>query len=331
MTKSRSNSTGFTEESDSRFPRARVLIVGHETSLARALLDAPSSVGQQRLVLPGDINPLQDNQIFEAIRLRRPDFVINTVVDSGVDAAEHDPTRCRQINHDVAVGLAIACREFGATLLQLSTDYIFDGQKDMAYFEDDAPNPLNLFGQTRLEAERDIASLLDQHILLRVSHLFAPGPQTFVGQLIARARVERALPMIADERGCPTSVDDIARIITAMIDQLHAGGGAYGVFHVAGQGDASWSELAEVVIAQARQFEHLAVEDILPIEGHSIAGRARRPKRLILSARKLLYTFGIKPRAWRQELASTVAAHYMQKKEQGSCESEMSVQSFGNG
>lgn len=331
MTKSRSKPTGFIEESDSRFPRARVLIVGHETSLSRALLDAPSSVGQQRLVLPGDINPLQDNQIFEAIRLRRPDFVINTVVDSGVDAAELDPTRCRQINHDVAVGLAIACREFGATLVQLSTDYIFDGQKDMAYFEDDAPNPLNRFGQTRLDAERDISSLLDQHILLRVSHLFAPGAQAFVGQLIARARVERILPMVADERGCPTSVEDIARIISAMIDQLHTGGGSYGVFHVAGQGDASWADLAEVVIAQASQFESLAVEEIVPIEGHSITGRAKRPKRLILSARKLLYTYGIKPRAWRQELAATVAAHYTREKEHGLCESEMPAQSSGNG
>lgn len=330
MTKSRSKSTGFVEESASRFPKARVLIVGHDTSLSRALLEAPSSVGQQRLVLPGDVNPLKDNQVFEAIRLRRPDFVINTVVDSGVDEAERDPTHCRQINHDVAVGLAIACREFGATLVQLSTDYIFDGQKDMAYFEDDAPNPLNLFGQTRLEAERDIASLLDRHILLRVSHLFAPGPQTFVGQLIQRARIERRLPMIADERGCPTSVEDVARIVTAMIDQLHAGGGAYGVYHVAGQGDASWAELAEVVIAQASQFESLAVEEIVPIEGHSVEGRAKRPKRLILSARKLLYSFGIKPRAWRQELAATVAAHYLHQGEHEQCESEMLAPLSGN-
>ena len=89
--------------------------------------------------------------------------------------------------------------EFDATLIQLSTDYIFDGQKDIAYFEDDAPNPLNLFGQTRLEAERDIENLLDQHIILRVSHLFAHGSNSFVtesfGSRAGRVRVANGFKM----------------------------------------------------------------------------------------------------------------------------------------
>lgn len=245
--------------------------------------------------------------------MRRPDFVVNCMVESGVDRAELDPTECRQINHDLPVSLAIACREFDATLIQLSTDYIFDGQKDIAYFEDDAPNPLNLYGQTRLEAERDIESLLDRHIILRVSHLFAPGPNSFVTNILDRARIESELPMIEDERGCPTSIFDIGRVVSAVIDQLHAGAGAYGVYHVGCQGDASWIELGECIIAQARQFEELAVEEIIGVSGQSIQGRAERPRRLVLSTRKLLYTFGIKPRPWRHELAETVERHYAQE------------------
>ena len=310
MTKSRSKVTSFDDESDNRFPRARVLVVGEDTSLAAAFLETDASGGQQRIVLPTSMNLADDREIFEAIRMRRPDFVINCMVESGVDRAESDPTECRQINHNLPISLAIACREFDATLIQLSTDYIFDGQKDIAYFEDDAPNPLNLFGQTRLEAERDIENLLDQHIILRVSHLFAPGGNSFVTNLLDRARIESELPMIQDERGCPTSIYDISRVISAVIDQLHAGAGAYGVYHVGCQGDASWMELGECVIAQARQFEDLAVEEIVGISGQSINGRAERPRRLVLSTRKLLYTFGIKSRPWRQELAETVERHY---------------------
>jgi dTDP-4-dehydrorhamnose reductase len=313
MTKSPSKPTSFEDESDNRFPRARVLIVGEDTSLAAAFFETDASGGQQRIVLPSSVNLADDREIFEAIRMRRPDFVVNCMVESGVDRAELDPTECRQINHDLPVSLAIACREFDATLIQLSTDYIFDGQKDIAYFEDDAPNPLNLYGQTRLEAERDIESLLDRHIILRVSHLFAPGPNSFVTNILDRARIESELPMIQDERGCPTSIFDIGRVVSAVIDQLHAGAGAYGVYHVGCQGDASWIELGECIIAQARQFEELAVEEIIGVSGQSIQGRAERPRRLVLSTRKLLYTFGIKPRPWRHELAETVERHYAQE------------------
>ncbi len=310
MTKSRSNPAHFDDDSDSRFPRARVLVVGGGSSLCDAFLSMPASGGQQRVVMPPEVDLTDDREIFEAIRMRRPDFVVNCLVEAGVDRAELDPTECRRVNHDLPVSLAIACREFGATLIQLSTDYIFDGQKDIAYFEDDAPHPINLYGQTRLEAERDIANLIDQHVILRVSHLFAPGPDSFIAQLLARARVESELPMIADERGCPTSIFDVARVIAAVIDQLHAGAGAFGAYHVGCHGDASWFELGECIIAHARQNESLAVEELVGVSGASIQGRAIRPKRLILSTRKLLYTFGIKPRPWRQELAETVERHY---------------------
>ena len=161
-----------------------------------------------------------------------------------------------------------------------------------------------------MEAERDIASLIDQHVILRVSHLFAPGANSFVASVLARARVESELPMVGDERGCPTSIFDVARVIAAVVDQLHSGAGAYGAYHVGCQGDASWLELGECIIAQARQFEALAVEELTSVSGGSIQGRAARPRRLILSTRKLLYTFGIKPRPWRQELADTVERHY---------------------
>ena len=310
MTKSRSNRVHFADESDSRFPRARVLVIGEQTSLANAFLAIHASGGQQRIALADTVNVADDRELFEAIRMRRPDFVVNCQVESGVDRAEEDPSDCRLINHDLPVSLAIACREFGATLIQLSTDYIFDGQKDIAYFEDDAANPLNLYGQTRLEAERDLANVLESHVILRVSHLFAPGPASFVANVLARARIESELPLVQDERGCPTSIFDIARVMSAVIDQLHAGAGAYGTFHVGCHGDASWYELGECIIAQARQFEDLAVDELIGISGNTIQGRAVRPKRLILSTRKLLYTFGIKPRPWRQELAETVEKHY---------------------
>ena len=118
---------------------------------------------------------------------------------------------------------------------------------------------------------------MDRHIILRVSHLFAHGSNSFVKNVLDRARVESELPMIQDERGCPTSIFDISRVVSAVIDQLHAGAGAYVVYHVGCQGDASWMELGECIIAHASQFEELVVKQIIGISGQSIKGRAERP------------------------------------------------------
>jgi dTDP-4-dehydrorhamnose reductase len=310
MTKYPFKTLSFENESDVRFPRARVLVVGCNTRLADAFIATFSSGGQQRVIVQDGASLIDDSSMFETIRMRRPDFVVNCLVEAGVDRAETDPTKCREINHDLPVRLAIACREFGAALVQLSTDYIFDGQKDIAYFEDDAPNPLNLYGQSRLEAEFDVRNLLDRHIILRVSHLFAPGPRSFIANLLSMGRMANELSMIEDERGCPTSIYDVARVIAALIDQLHAGAGAYGVYHLGCQGDASWFELGECVIAQARQYEDLRVKEFKGISGDSIQGRAKRPRQLILSMSKLLHNFGIQPRSWRQGLAETVERHY---------------------
>ena len=95
-----------------------------------------------------------------------------------------------------------------------------------------------------------------------------------------------------------------------MIDQLHAGAGAYGVYHVGCQGDASWMELGECAIAQARQFEDLPLRKLLEYRGNLLMAVQSGSCRLVLSTRKLLYTFGIKPRPWRQELAETIERHY---------------------
>lgn len=314
MTKSLSNLRNFEDESDARFPGARVLVVGQETSLASAFIKTPASGGQRRIILGNELNLADEREVFEAVRMRKPNFVVNCLVEAGVDRTQNDPFECQKINHDLPVSLAIACREFDATLIQLSTDYIFDGQKDIAYYEDDAPNPLNFYGQTRLKAERDIESLLDKHIILRVSHLLSSGEKSFVSNVLARARVEHELMMIDDERGCPTSIQDVARIMSAIIDQLHTGSKTFGIFHAGCQGNASWIELGECIIAQARQFENLSVEKITGVSGKSIKGRAIRPETLILSTRKLLYTYGIKPRPWRQELAHTVERYYSQKR-----------------
>lgn len=313
MTKSLFEAHNFEDETDSRFPRARVLVVGKQTSLASALVKMPASGGQQLVTLDDNVNLSDDREVFEAIRMRKPNFVVNCLVENDVDRTEQDSSACRQINHDLPVNLAIACREFDSTLIQLSTDYIFDGQKDIAYFEDDAPNPLNRYGQTMLDSERDIVSLLDQYIILRVAHLFSATQYSFISEILEQARTESTIQMVEDETGCPTSVRDIARIISAMIDQLHSGSVAYGIFHAGCQGDASWAALGECVIAQARQFEDLAVKEVIGISGKSIQGRAVRPKRLVLSTRKLLFDYGIKPRSWRQELAATVERYYKLK------------------
>ena len=228
----------------------------------------------------------------------------------GVDRAESDPKECRQINHDLPVNLAIACREFDATLIQLSTDYIFDGQKDIAYFENDAPNPLNLFGQTRLEAERDIENLLDQHIILRVSHLFAPGGNSFVTNLLDRARIEAELPMIQDERGCPTSIYDVSRVISAVIDQLHAVQvPTVSIMLGAKVMRPGWSSV-NVSLHKRVSLKTWPLRKLLEYRGQSVNGRAERPHDWYCQHESYCIPSASNPdhggKSWRQQLNATM-------------------------
>ena len=143
----------FLDDSRSLFPRAKVAIIGERTDLSRAFTKVYSTGGQQLVFIPLTIDLSDDELMFDLLRELKPNFVINTLIDLSVDEAEKDPARCRLLNHELVIGLAIVCKELGSTLIHLSTDFVFDGSKNEPYLEDNIASPINLLGQICFDAE----------------------------------------------------------------------------------------------------------------------------------------------------------------------------------
>ncbi len=176
----------------------------------------------------------------------RPDAVILCAAWTNVDGAEADPAGADRVNGEGAGIVARACAEAGATILYPSTDYVFDGEKEGAYAEDDPPAPINAYGRSKLLGERRIREAGGDFLIARTSWVFGPRGKHFVGAILARARSGTPLEVVHDQVGSPTYAPDLAQALLRL-----AATGTRGVLNVTNAGWCSWHAFAERIVARA--------------------------------------------------------------------------------
>jgi dTDP-4-dehydrorhamnose reductase len=210
-----------------------------------------------------------------------------------VDGCELDPERAVRVNAEATrriAGVAAAC---GAHLVYLSTDYVFDGTKGAPYTETDPPNPVNVYGRTKLQGEVYVQALCPRHTILRTAWLYGPGGRTFVQAIIERARQEDRIEVVTDQVGSPTLTEDLAGVIRHVLEKA-----LLGVFHAAGEGSCSRYDLARAIVGAVRPGV-----DVIPVKTVPGARPARRPANASL-ANEALQRLGIRLPPWRQSLAT---------------------------
>lgn len=214
----------------------RLLVTGAGGQLGRALARlAPDAVLLDRRQL--DVCDFE--AVAHAATHHRPDVIVHTAAYTKVDAAEGDPGGARAVNVEGTRAVASAAQKIGALLVYPSTDYVFDGNKDVPYTEEDPTAPLSVYGKTKLEGER-LASQIDSHLIVRTSWVFGEG-HNFIRSILGAASQHQELTVVGDQRGLPTYALDLAGGILGLVAQ-----GATGLFHLAGGGDpATWADLAE--------------------------------------------------------------------------------------
>jgi len=168
-----------------------------------------------------------------------PSIVLHAAAWTNVDGAEDDPQGAAAVN----VGGTAHAAELGAPVVSFSTDYVFDGRKRDPYVESDAPNPLGVYGRTKLQSE---AAAGDDAWIVRSSWLFGPTGHNFVRTMLRLGAEREEVAVVDDQRGCPTYVGHLARAVRDVVRL------PYGVYHVAGAGDCSWAEFAEAIFEEAR-------------------------------------------------------------------------------
>jgi dTDP-4-dehydrorhamnose reductase len=228
-----------------------------------------------------------------AIKAIRPSIIVNAAAYTAVDRAESEPELAWRINAEAVAIAARTAAELDVPMLQVSTDYVFDGRKQSAYLVDDAVGPTNVYGVTKLAAELAVRTLCHKHWILRTSWLFSEYSSNFVKTMIRSASTQRSLRVVADQHGRPTYADDLADLIAQVVrgpyDAL-----PYGTHHAVGGPAVSWYAFAEAIFAVAERHG-LVTEppSVVPISSADYPSAARRPANSVLDANaELMDVFG---------------------------------------
>jgi len=243
-----------------------------------------------------------EQQIQALLSHHLPDYVINCAAFDHVDVAEHQQDLCNAVNTDGVEKLALACGDFSIPLFHLSSDYVFDGHYTSGYTEDDEVAPLGVYGNSKWQGEQRLRQVLPRHIILRVSWLFSDRGNNFVLRTLDTARKESVLEAVSDRKGCPTSASDVARVVLAMLKQIHNGADAWGTYHYCGAEIVSRYDFCKEILIAAGYYENLKVEKLMAVPSEDFATEAQRPNTSVLICKKMLETFGIRQKPWRQEL-----------------------------
>ena len=277
--------------------RRRVLVTGASGMLGSDLGPLLAVAGYEVLARPkSDFDIADEKAVARTLRELRPDVVVNCAAFTKVDACETDP-RAFEVNSRAVGYLADACGHVAAQLVQVSTDFVFDGEKRLPYVEDDPVGPLSGYGRSKLGGEQE-ALRLPGSLVVRASWLFGRSGWNFVEAILKQAEGGAPrLTVVTDQVGRPTATTDLSEAIVALLDA-----GASGVFHFANRGEVSWNEFA-------REILWLAGRRDVPVDAvtsDSLARPARRPPYSVLDTGKYERLTGRPIRSFRDPLAEYV-------------------------
>jgi len=262
--------------------------VGYELERVLSVLGEVIATDRSRLDLavPGAIR--------RVVREAKPDLIVNAAAYTAVDRAETERELARQIN-GVAPGiLAEEAKRVGAPIVHFSTDYVFNGNKTAPYVETDAPAPLNVYGQTKLEGERAVAAAGARYLILRTSWVYGPRGKNFFLAIARKASTEESLRVVDDQTGAPTTARFIAESVVSI---LQRGEVPSRIYHLAARGMTTWCSFAREIVSKLGLRA-----SVTPISTKDYPASAARPRYSVLDTGKLQRDFGIRLTSWEEQL-----------------------------
>lgn len=283
-----------------------ILVIGRTGQLATSLKE----LGGDRVVTVG--RPEADLQAPETlaavIDAHKPDFIVNAAAWTAVDLAETEQEAAKKGNHTGPARLAEEAARRGIPFIHVSTDYVFDGKKGAPYLESDPISPVTAYGRTKAEGEAAVLKAQPQSVILRTAWVYSAHGKNFVKTMLNAGAKNPRLRVVGDQRGNPTSSDDLAAVILGIIDKIKATGwqDSYaGIFHATGSGEATWHELACHALKEAAQHGQ-TMPEMEAIKTSDWPTPAARPADSRLDNSKLERVFGQKMPDWRESVTRTV-------------------------
>lgn len=237
----------------------------------------------------------------------RPDVVVNCAAYTAVDRAESEPDIAMAVNGDGARNAARAAASVGALVLHISTDYVFNGAGRTPYAPDSKPDPLGVYGKTKLAGELAVREENPKHVIVRTSWVFSHRGSNFVQTMLRLGSKRDELRIVDDQTGRPTSAADLASALLTVARAIREKPSLAGTYHFANAGETSWFGFAQGIFEEAAALGATHTPRIVLIPTSELPTAARRPAYSVLDTTSFSERFGVVPRSWRSALRDTVA------------------------
>ncbi|MDR1671509.1 MAG: dTDP-4-dehydrorhamnose reductase [Alistipes sp.] len=284
----------------------RILVTGAGGQLGRALGEI--SDGEWSFTDVAELDITDEGAVRVFFERERPAVVVNCAACTDVDRAESGPAEREaafRVNADAPRILARAAKATGAAMIHISTDFVFDGRVQRPYVEDDAPAPLNVYGESKLAGERAVLESGVSGAIVRTSWLYSPWGKNFVKAILGAAAWRDEIRVVADQWGCPTSAASLAGVIARVVATAAADNWERpaGIYHFCDAGVVSRAAFAEEIIRRADLSTR-----VVPVSTAEFAspGSARRPSYSALDTTKITRAFGVTIRPWQEALADVL-------------------------
>lgn len=231
---------------------------------------------------------------------RKITWIINCAAYTAVDTAEDEREQCYRINRDGVHTIALIAKEIGATLIHISTDYVFDGTSDLPLTEESETHPLSVYGASKLAGEQAVEALMENYFIIRTAWLYGAAGKNFVSTMLRLFHEREEVRVVNDQWGSPTYAKDLACAIIEIIKQKQ---GSYGIYHFTNEGRITWYMFAEEICKQAKERGLLQKSPrLIPITTAEYPTKAVRPAFSYLSKDKIKHTFSFTLADYRESL-----------------------------
>jgi dTDP-4-dehydrorhamnose reductase len=293
----------------------RILLTGADGQVGWELRRALAPLGTLSALDRRGLDLAQAEAIRARVREIGPQLIVNAGAYTAVDKAETEPELAMAVNAAAPAVLAEEARRGGAALVHYSTDYVFDGEKDGAYTEDDAPRPLGAYGRSKLAGEEAVRASGAPHLILRTSWIYAARGRNFLLTMLRLARERDELRVVCDQFGAPTWAREVADATARVLARCAADpAGAVsalaqsgGVYHLSAAGRTSWHGFACAILEHAARLPGIRARRVTPIRTSEYPTAAARPRNSVLSSARLAQRFGVALPEWSASLPLCLA------------------------
>jgi dTDP-4-dehydrorhamnose reductase len=280
----------------------KILINGRHGQVSHELQQRLGAVGELVVLGRDQLDLAQPDQIRHQVQNIRPDLIINAAAHTAVDLAESEPQSAFAINAVAPGILAEEALALDIPLIHYSTDYVFDGMKAGPYNEDDTPNPLGVYGKSKLAGEQAIRDVQGQYLILRTSWVYSTHGRNFLLTMQRLLQEKPELRVVADQIGAPTWAGTIANSTLALIERWQTSQVTnWGTYHLSAQGETSWFGFAQA-IGEALRQQGKPCADLLPIPSSDYPTPAARPLNSRLDCSRLQRDWGVSQPDWQTAL-----------------------------